>query len=188
MNDLGDSHSADGDDGFRLVSAAVRGDTAAFESLVRLHQEMVWRVAYRYLGNRDDAEDVAQESFLRLYQSLPNYRPTASIRTYLYCIVSRVCLDFLKKKKVRKLAMEQQSASALAINEADDVVAQERNGRVMNALLELPANQRIVIVLRYFEGLSTKEIGSNLKLTPKAIEGLLSRGRAALEKTLGLDH
>ncbi len=82
-----------------LLLAVGRGDAQAFTELVRRHQAAAWSIAYRYSGNREDAEDLVQDAFLRLLNAAPRYRPTAAFRTYFSCIVSRLCLDHVRKKR-----------------------------------------------------------------------------------------
>jgi RNA polymerase sigma-70 factor, ECF subfamily len=82
-----------------LMQAVACGQMAAFEQLVLRHQQAAWRTAYRMLGCRQTAEDIAQEAFLRIYQAADRYQPSAAFRTYLYRIVVRLCLDCLRKKR-----------------------------------------------------------------------------------------
>ena len=81
----------------QLMSDVAQGDMAAFEQLVRRHQVSVWNTAFRFLRNADDAEDIAQETFLRVLRAAGRYRPTATFRTYLYRIVTRLCRDWRAK-------------------------------------------------------------------------------------------
>src|SRR5438270_737243 len=82
-----------------LMVAASNGDLAAFEVLIQRYQQAAWRTAYRFLGNTCDAEDVCQEAYLRILQAASRYKPTAKFRTYLFRVVSRLCLDHVRKKR-----------------------------------------------------------------------------------------
>src|ERR1700736_6116680 len=82
-----------------LMVAVRSGKTVAFEQLVERHQSSAWNAAYRFLGDATEAEDVAQEAFLRILDAAHRYQPTASFRTYLYRVVTHLCLDHVSKKK-----------------------------------------------------------------------------------------
>ena len=166
-----------------LMLAVREGDPEAFGQLVLRHQQAAWNAAYRFVGDRAKAEDIAQEAFLRVLQSAAEYRPTASFRTYLYRVVTRLCIDHARRKQPASLDVLPRclEPSALA---PDVLVAQERTEAVRDALQGLPAKQRMAVVLRYYEGLSTAEITAAMETTTKAVERLLARGRAALESRL----
>ena len=166
-----------------LLQAVGRGDLPAFEQVVLRHQKEAWSVALRFLGDATEAEDVAQEAFLRILEASPRYRPTASFRTYLYRVVTNLCLDRARKKRPLYLERLPDAASS-GPTPADAFAAQERHEAVRVALETIPPRQRAAIVLRHFEGLSIQEIASILEATPKAVERLLARARSALELRL----
>jgi RNA polymerase sigma-70 factor (ECF subfamily) len=167
-----------------LMLAVAEGDLTAFEQLVLRHQEVVWRTAYRMVGDRQAAEDLAQEAFLRVFQAAGRYRPTAAFRTYLYRVVIRVCLDYLRKKRPQ-LGADLAAVSAAALSVDEQAELGERADLVQQAITGLPSKQRSAVVLRYYEGLSGAEIADVMKTTTKAVERLLARGRAALGERLG---
>jgi RNA polymerase sigma-70 factor (ECF subfamily) len=167
-----------------LMLAVGGGELDAFGEIVLRHQHLVWNIAYRTLGNATDAEDVAQEAFLRLLEAAKRYRPTASFRTYLYRIVIRLCLDRLAKKKplyTRHLREAPDPAATIP----EKLISVERDLAVGRALDRLPPSQRMAIVLRYYENLGYREIAATMEVTEKAVERLLARGRASLEEHLG---
>ena len=164
--------------------AVAGGDLAAFEQLVLRHQEVAWRTAYRMVGDRQAAEDLAQEAFLRVFPAAGRYRPTAAFRTYLYRIVVRVCLDHLKKKRPQSGAdLTVVAEPALSVDEQAELG--ERADLVRQAIAELLPKQRSAVVLRYYEGLSGAEIADAMRTTTKAVERLLARARETLEQRLG---
>jgi len=172
-----------------LMLAVAGGDSAAFEQLVLRHQEVVWRTAYRIVGDRQAAEDLAQEAFLRVFQAAARYRPRAAFRTYLYRIVVRACLDHLRKKRPQLgLAHAQVTEPTPSVEQQRELG--ERADLVRQAVAGLPPKQRSAVVLRYYEGLSSAEIADVMKTTAKAVERLLARGRAALQDRLArlLEH
>jgi RNA polymerase sigma-70 factor (ECF subfamily) len=166
-----------------LMQAVGRGDLLAFEQVVLRHQKGAWSIARRFLGDATEAEDVAQEAFLRILEASPRYRPTASFRTYLYRVVTNLCLDRVEKKRPQYLETLPETASSDP-SPADVFAARERHEAVRAALETIPPRQRAVIVLRHFEGLSIQEIACITKTTPKAVERLLARARSALEHQL----
>jgi RNA polymerase sigma-70 factor (ECF subfamily) len=165
------------------MQAVAAGDQADFEQLVQRHQQSVWRIAYRMLGCRQTAEDIAQEAFLRLYRAARRYRPTATLRTYLYQVVTRLCLDSLRKKRPL-VSGDLEPLSATGTAPEQDLLQREREQAVQAALNRLPPKQRLALVLRYYEGLGGREIAVAMGTSSKAIERLLARGRAALQHQL----
>jgi RNA polymerase sigma-70 factor (ECF subfamily) len=162
-----------------LMSDAARGDLFAFEQLVRRHQASVWNTAFRLLGNANDAEDVAQEAFLRILRAASRYRPTAAFRTYLYRIVTRLCRDHRRKATLPSCPNPDTEPDREPTAESCAVAREERRA-VREALASLPARQKEAVVLRYYERLSYDEIGAIIGASRKGVERLLARGRAAL--------
>ena len=159
------------------------GDLKAFEEIVRRHQTWTWRIAYRFLGDEDEAADMVQEAFLRLLDASHRYRPEAKFRTYFYQIITRLCLDVIKKKKplyvkdIPEIPDSNPDTSELMIRE-------EVAAAVRIAINDLPPKQRIAIIYRYYEKMNYEEIASALETTPKAVERLLARGRDRLRAIL----
>jgi len=167
-----------------LMALVAAGDWAAFDRLVLRHQDAVWRTAYRIVADCQAAEDLAQDAFLRIFEAADRYRPEAAFRTYLYRVLVRLCLDY--RRKGRAMPAE---AALLATDEASRpdqrLVEGEREAIVQQAVARLPARQRAAIVLKYNEGLAVREIAEAMQLSVKAVERLLARGRATLERRLG---
>ena len=136
-----------------LMSAAAEGLMAAFDELVRRHQAEVWRIAYRYVGDGAEAEDITQSTFLRVLQAAGRYRPTASFRTYLFQIATRLCIDHARKGRPLYTDEPPDRADDACTPEAG-LVASERERSVHAALTALPGQQRIALILRHFEGMS----------------------------------
>jgi RNA polymerase sigma-70 factor (ECF subfamily) len=162
-----------------LMSDVAHGDLSAFEQLVRRHQTSAWNVALRFLGNANDAEDIAQEAFLRILRAAHRYQPRAAFRTYLYRIVTRLCQDHRRKASLPSCPNPDAEAGQGPSAEAC-VVAREECRAVREALASLPARQSEAVVLRYYERLSYDEIGEVMGASRKGVERLLTRGRAAL--------
>jgi len=166
-----------------LMLYAGRGDLTAFEKIVRRHQNWAWRIAYRFLGNEEDAADVVQDAFIRLLDASGRYRPTATFKTYFYQVITRLCLDRAKKKQPLYLETIPDSPDPRP-GVSDAMMQREAAVAVRSALDALPPNQRMAIVLRYYEDLNYGEIASALETTTKAVERLLARGRESLRAIL----
>ena len=161
------------------------GDLEAFEQLVLRHQAEAWRVAYRYAGDAAEAEDLAQNAFLKLLDAAPRYKVTAKFRTYFFRILTRLCIDRGRKKRpilievLPDLADDSPSPSQQASQAECEVMIQ-------TALKALPADYRMAVVLRYFEGLSGAEMAVAMGRSVKAVERLLARAKAILKPHLEL--
>ncbi len=160
-----------------------KGDLGAFEEIVRRHQQTAWRVALRFLGDANEAEDIAQEAFLRILAAAPRYKPSATFSTYLFRVVSRLCIDHARKKRPNfdnslpeTVDPSPDPATVLAQKDRDELIRQ--------ALEVLPVRQRMAVILEYYEGLKYDEIAKAMGTTPKAVERLLSRARGALKTRL----
>jgi len=172
------------DEELMLRSAA--GDRAAFDDLVTRHRERVTALARRYVRAQDDADDVAQEAFVRLYRSRQRYRPDAKFSTFLYRIVVNLCIELSRKQKRRpSVDAEEADPSGPRSGEPERVVLQrDLVGRVKNALQRLPDKQRTAVVLCRYEGRSYREIAEVLGCTEKAVEAMLYRARLTLSAEL----
>ena len=166
-----------------LMLAVRQGDLHGFEILIQRHQDAAWRAAYRFLGDRVEAEDAVQEAFLRIFHAANRYQPTARFRTYLYRILTRLCLDQIQKKRpVYRQELSHVIDKAPSAGEC--LVARECEDDVRRALAALPPKQRMAVLLRYYEGLSYADIATALDSTVKAVERLLARARATLQGRL----
>ena len=167
-----------------LMRAVAGGDLSAFGEIVSRHQTSAWNAAYRFLGNTTDAEDVAQEAFFRILDSADRYQPTATFRTYLYRIITRLCFDLTRRTRLRRHQQLPEVSASTPSAEAVCIL-DERAAAVRRALDGLPKAQRMAVVLRYYEGLGYRDIAAVLSTTDKGVERLLARARAALEGRLG---
>jgi RNA polymerase sigma-70 factor (ECF subfamily) len=166
-----------------LMQAVGAGDRRAFEEIVRRHEQRAWTIAYHFLGCRDEAEDIVQDAFLRVLGAASRYHPSAAFRTYLQRIVIRLCLDHAKKRE--PVCVDELPERADPADGALDSLVEGERARVIHMALErLPANQRMAIVLKYFENLSYREIADAMRITEKSTDRLLARGRAALAASL----
>lgn len=170
-----------------LVARLRRGDGRAFEELVIAYQHRVFGVALRMLGNRAEAEEVAQETFLRAHRALPEFRGEARLHTWLYAIASRLCLNRLASPDRRLVRGDDEALAAAAAGEPSAAAMLERaelDAAVRDAIAALPEDRRIVVVLRDLEGLSYEDIAEALGLELNTVRSRLHRARLDLKSKL----
>ena len=176
-----------GGDSADFVSRLRAGDRRAFEELVRTQQHRVYGLALRMLGNASEAEDVAQEAFLRAHRGLAEFWGDARLSTWLYAIVSRLCLNRLAGSE-RRLARhgEETLARLVDANPGPDQALErgELEEALHRAIGELPEERRIVVVLRDVEGLAYEEIAEALELPIGTVRSRLHRARLDLKEKL----
>jgi len=142
-----------------LVEAVRRGDPRAFEDLLRAYQHRVFGVALRMLGNRAEAEEVAQEVFLRVHKAIDDFRGEAKLSTWLYAIASRLCLNRLASGERRAVREGEETLTRLASGRpgpGDELERSELEAALHRAIAELPEERRIVVVLRDLKGSRTR--------------------------------
>jgi RNA polymerase sigma-70 factor (ECF subfamily) len=167
----------------QLMQAAAEGDGDAFGEIILRHQHAVWKVAYRFLGDSMEAEDAAQEAFLKVLEAAPRYRSRASFRAYLYRILTHICIDRSRKKRPASVAAVPDFPDP-SPDPAQSLMDREHQMQIRKALDSLPTNQKTAIILKHYEGLSYAEIAQVLDTTAKAVEGLIGRARATLQSRL----
>jgi RNA polymerase sigma-70 factor (ECF subfamily) len=170
-----------------LVERLRAGEPPAFEELVRRYQHRVFGVAVRMLGNAAEAEDAAQEVFLRVYRAVAEFRGEARLSTWLYAITSRVCLTRLGTGERQLVREGEETLTRLANGEATPGAALERSelaAALHRAIAELPEERRIVVVLRDLEGLAYEEIAGALDLPLGTVRSRLHRARMDLKEKL----
>jgi RNA polymerase sigma-70 factor (ECF subfamily) len=127
----------------QLMQAAAGGDFDAFEEIVQRYRQHAWRTAYRFLGDAMEAEDVAQESFLKILEAAPRYRPTAAFRTYFYRILTHLCIDSTRKKKQLPGMDNVSEVADPSLGPTESLIEKERGAQVREALDALPPHGRI---------------------------------------------
>ncbi len=181
-----------------LIRAAQHGDPEAFDQLVRSYDQNVLRMAFNLLHSQEDARDIYQEVFLRVYRSLPKFRFDCSFSTWLYRIVANLCLDQIRKRKVRK---ETSPAVETASGEVDrlqfiperradvdpqrQLMSAEVKTRINEVLDDLTPRERIVFEMRHFQGMRLRAIGEALGVTEEAAKNCLFRATQKMRAALG---
>ena len=165
-----------------LMRRTARGDAAAFRTLADAHLKKIMGFAYRLLNDRTEAEDVAQETFLRLWKQAGRYEPKARVSTWLHCIAHNLCVDRLRARREQSSdGLDEESASQEPGGLLDRKLAA---GAVRNALAALPERQRAAITLVHYQELSNIEAAEVLGIGVEALESLLARGRRTLREKL----
>jgi len=174
-------------DPLHLIAKFKEGDTAAFEQLVRLYQDRVYSLCRHLLGNAHEAEDAAQDSFIKAYRNLRHFTPDASFYTWLYRITVNTCLDYRKRPFFASLFTRSAQGDEFLRRELPDELSPERlyeakqTGQALQRSLQrLSPKLRAVIVLKEMEGLSYEEISEVLDISLGTVKSRLSRGRIEL--------
>ena len=181
-----------------LIRAAQAGDQHAFEQLVQNYDQAVLRLAMNLVRSPEDASDIYQEAFLRVYRSLHNFRFDCSFHTWLYRIVTNLCVDHLRKRKVRR---EEPTVITTGDGHLDrmDAVQEERadvdperklmstqlSSRIRDVLSQLTPRERMVFELRHYQGMRLRAIGEVLGTTEEAAKNCLFRATQKMRAALG---
>ena len=167
-----------------LMARLAAGEMSALGELARKHQTKVLELAFRTLGAWDIAEDIAQETFLRVYRAAKSYKPTARFTTWLYRIVINLCLDEQRKQAKAGMPLEPEIYEQLPASNGNPVEKQEIATSVRAAIYALPKRQRLAVVLHRYNGLNHAEISEATGWTQSAVESLLVRAYANLRDKL----
>jgi RNA polymerase sigma-70 factor (ECF subfamily) len=167
----------------QLIALTAANDQQAFAELVRRHQSRVFNLAYRFSRDRQDAEDLAQEIFFKVWRHARSFRGEAAFSTWLYRLAVNSCLNHRQGKKARpepQTLTGDLPAGGAAGQAGDDLVAVEREARLRAALDSLPARQRLALALASFEDKSYEDIAAAMDVSVPAVESLLFRARQNL--------
>ncbi|MDQ6708248.1 MAG: sigma-70 family RNA polymerase sigma factor [Acidobacteriota bacterium] len=181
-----------------LIRAVQGVDADAFERLVSAYDQSVLRIAMNLLRSPEDAHDVYQEAFLRVYKSIHSFRFDCSFHTWLYRIVTNICLDHLRKRKTRREEsavieggdgpidrMDQAHEPAPHANPERNLRNTQLGGRIQAALQDLTPRERMVFELRHYQGMRLRYIGEVLGTTEEAAKNCLFRATQKMRAELG---
>ena len=181
-----------------LIRAAQQGDQDAFEQLVRAYDQSVLRLAMNLLRSPEDARDAYQEAFLRVFRNLNSFRFDCSFHTWLYRIVTNLCLDQMRKRKVRKEEPGVVTTPEGSRDRLDSFTEDRADGdpqrrlfsgelrrRIKEVLGDLTARERMVFELRHYQGLRLRKIGEVLGTTEEAAKNCLFRATQKMRAALG---
>ena len=181
-----------------LIREAQHGNRAAFEELVRHYDNAVLRLALHLTGSEHDAQDIYQEAFLKAYKNVGSFRFECSFYTWIYRIVTNLCLDHLRKRNVRKEdapvtvdssgeeynLLEQVPDGRAAANPERDLMRRELGGRINRALDRLTPRERMVFELKHYQGLKLRTVGEILHTTEETAKNTLFRATQKLRGAL----
>lgn len=178
----------------KRIKQVLKGDQNAFGEIVELYKDKVYLLCYRMLGNRHEAEDMAQEAFIRAYVNIESFNINLKFSTWIFRIATNLCIDRIRKKKpdyyldaeiagTDGLTMYSQIAVDGVLPQ-DELESLELHETIQHEILQLPDKYRSVIVLRYLEELSLKEISDVLDLPLGTVKTRVHRGREALRRQL----
>ena len=171
-----------------LIQRCLRGDQAAWELIVKQHWRKVFNVAYKFVGKHDEAEDLAQDIFLKIFRSLDTFDRRANFQTWLISVSRNLCIDHYRSvRKERETIDRQVDANELtpAAPDAGPIAALEQRDRVTllrQALARLPESLRTAVVLRDLQELSYQEIADRLHLPEGTVKSRINRGRTELAR------
>ncbi|WML58119.1 RNA polymerase sigma factor SigW [Neobacillus sp. PS2-9] len=178
----------------KRIKQVIKGDQDAFGEIVEIYKNSVYQLCFRMLGNRHEAEDVAQEAFIRAYVNIKSFNQDLKFSTWLFRIATNLCIDRMRKKKpdyyldsevagTEGLTMYAQVPSNTPLPE-NEVESLELHETVQQEILKLPEKYRSAIVLKYIEELSLNEISEILDLPLGTVKTRIHRGREALRQQL----
>ena len=174
-----------------LISRAAGGDPSAFQALVERHRSMVYRVAYQFAGNHHDAEDIAQDVFIKVYRSLDRFRQDAQLTSWMYRIVMNACIDHRRRQRPASAAPFGDEAEQRMLNTPEDTPGPEERayagelGQVLESEIgRLPNGQRVVFVMRHHQGMKLCEIADALGLAEGTVKRQLHAAVHRLRQAL----
>lgn len=179
-----------------LIQQARGGDIRSFSALVEMYQERSVHIAYSFLGNFEDARDIAQESFVKAYENLQSFKAESKFYTWFYRILANTCKDFLRKKRTRWSLMawlppapdsEEDPMNNVADTAKDaraSIANEELGNEIYRALDKLPFQQKNAFSLRYLEGMNIEDIAESMGLTAGAVKAHLWQAGQKMQKYL----
>jgi RNA polymerase sigma-70 factor, ECF subfamily len=169
-----------------LIARARDGDQDAFREIVERYQAAVYNLAYRMLGNADEAEDAAQEIFVRVYRQLARYDPERKFSTWILAIATNYCIDQLRRRRMQLVPLENiiPWARSRETGPEGEAIDREARDELQELIRQLPEKYRAPLVLRYWQDLSCAEIAEVLQVPEGTVKTQIHRARKALGKLL----
>ena len=170
-----------------VINQVLKGDHQAYRILVDRYKQMVYTLAIRLVQNREDAEEVAQDAFLKAFRGLAKFRGSSKFSTWLYKIAYRASLDYLKVRSRQPYTIQAEEANVKTAAKSDPTApmeAMERSLQIKKAIAQLPGEMGSLILLYYYEELTLKEIAKITGKTENSIKVSLHRGRNRLAELL----
>jgi RNA polymerase sigma-70 factor (ECF subfamily) len=174
-------------DDSRLVALSAEGDEKAFEHLITKYENAVFSTIYRYTGDSDCVEDLAQEIFIKVWQNAKKFKGKSAFSTWLYRIVVNHCLNYNSKRKLDPSSLDeltQQGQIPVSLRVEANWAKKQKIQQVQKAVRELPKRQRIALVLAHWEHKSHEEIAQIMQISSSAVHSLIFRARRTLKRKL----
>lgn len=176
-----------------LMMRVKEGDEEAFRQIVEKYQKSIMNLCFQYTGNQQDAEELAQDVFIRVYRAAPSYEPRAQLSTYLYRIAVNLSLNRLRARRNKRLVPfdflrkgDHYNPISQENKNPDTLMEQkEKQQMIWDAIHALPGNQQTALILKRFQGLSYEEIAKVMHCTVSSVESRLHRAKKNLQKKLG---
>ena len=184
------------DEDVQLMLKFKTGDNSSFEAILEKYHSPLINFFYRFVGDKIEAEDLAQEAFLRIYRYRHNYKPKAKLSTWIYCIAKNIALNELRRRATHRAASLEETIDAedseIKIQFADttqnlpsqELEKKELENIIKKAIDSLPIHQKTAIILRRFEEFSYEEIAQIMKCSISAVKSLLNRAKENLKEKL----
>jgi RNA polymerase sigma-70 factor (ECF subfamily) len=167
-----------------LMQRAGQNDVDAYRLLVNKHLSRALNFAERMIGNRNDAEDIVQDAFLRVWKEASRWKPKAKFTTWFHRVLYNLCIDYLRKSEPLTWDIDLESTGSKIPDPEQNLVSVEVSNKVREALKKLPERQRAALILFYYEELTQNEAAEVLEVSVSALEALLFRARTTLRKIL----
>jgi RNA polymerase sigma-70 factor (ECF subfamily) len=180
----------------RLMLEFQKGNKSSFEALMRKYFPLILNFTYRYIGNRETAEDLTQEVFIRVYNSAARYSPRSRFKTWIYTIAKNISINELRRLKRAPASLDEhfkvdddklrsQMADQNITNPDDKMIQTNMISIIRAAVNDLPVNQRTAVILRRYDDFSYHEISKVMNLSVGAVKSLLNRARKNLKNKMG---
>ncbi len=175
----------------QLIARARSGDEIAYRTLLEKYERAVFSICLRMVRNRDEAADLAQDSFIKVFAMLERYNPSYAFSSWLFKITSNLCIDYLRKRRIETFAMDepisgdkgdiQRQYEAPDPDPETEYIRKEKMERLSEAIENLPPHYRIMLILRHQENLSYEEIAESLDIPLGTVKARIHRAREMLK-------
>ncbi|NRB58833.1 MAG: sigma-70 family RNA polymerase sigma factor [Winogradskyella sp.] len=167
-----------------LIDSIKNGDTNAYAKLVDRYKDLVYTLAIRMLKNREEAEEIAQDTFIKVFKSLDKFKGDSKFSTWIYRVAYNTCLDAIKKNKKHQndVAIDEYTFNKLDTidNALESIIKEERSVLIKNCISRLPEESSVILTLFYFEELSLEEISKVINIEANTVKVKLFRARKKL--------
>jgi RNA polymerase sigma-70 factor (ECF subfamily) len=178
----------------QLIARAKSGDEIAYRTLLEKYERAVFSICLRMVRNRDEANDLAQDAFIKVFSMLERYNPSYAFSSWLFKITSNLCIDYLRKRRIETFAMDepisgdkgdiQRQYEAPDPDPETEYIRKEKMERLSEAVENLPPHYRIMLILRHQENLSYEEIAGSLEIPLGTVKARIHRAREMLKASL----